>query len=88
LAVLEHIRMMGKLKQASVAEQEAAFAQPSNLQPIPQEPVMQTQGRRDTVRHAARMLEEAAAMLEEASEYDQADKVRQTASELWRAARR
>ncbi|QEG20621.1 hypothetical protein [Mariniblastus fucicola] len=42
---------------------------------------------RESIRHAARMLEEAAAVLEEAREYNQADKIRQTAGELWRAAR-
>ena len=42
---------------------------------------------RETVRHAARMLEEAAAILEEAKEYDRADSIRQTAGELWRSAR-
>lgn len=59
-----------------------------HLETVTEESAMPTQERRETVRHAARMLEEAAAMLEEASEYEQADKVRQTAAELWRAARR
>ncbi len=43
---------------------------------------------RDTIRHAARMLEEAAAILEDAEQYGQADSVRATASELWRSARK
>lgn len=41
----------------------------------------------EAVRHAARMLEEAAALLEEAEQYQQADSVRTTAGELWRSAR-
>jgi hypothetical protein len=43
--------------------------------------------RQESIRHAARMLEEAAAALEEASVYDRADEIRQTAVELWRSAR-
>jgi hypothetical protein len=43
--------------------------------------------RRGIIRDAARMLEEAAALLEEAQQYDQADAIRQNASQLWRSAR-
>jgi len=57
------------------------------LEAIAEEPAKLAQPHRESVRHAARMLEEAAAILEEANEYDQADKVRQTAGELWRTAR-
>lgn len=50
-------------------------------------PSINDEERRETIRHAARMLEEAAAVLEEASVYDHADKIRGTAGELWRSAR-
>ena len=59
-----------------------------HLETVAGESAMPSQERKETVRHAARLLEEAAAILEEASEYQQADKVRHTAGELWRTARR
>ena len=43
--------------------------------------------RQEAIREAARMLEEAAAILEEVSSYDHADDVRQRASQLWKSAR-
>jgi len=42
---------------------------------------------RDRIRQAARMLEEAAALLEEAQQYGQADNVRENARQLWQSAR-
>ena len=43
--------------------------------------------RREFVRKAARKLEEAAAILEEVNQYNQADKIRQDAADLWKSAR-
>lgn len=41
----------------------------------------------EAIRHAARMLEEAAAHLEEAQQYHQADDIREKARQLWQSAR-
>ena len=41
----------------------------------------------ELVREAARKLEEAAAILEQVSDYDRADQIRQNATELWKSAR-
>ena len=41
----------------------------------------------ELVREAARKLEEVAAILEQVSDYDRADQIRQNATELWKSAR-
>lgn len=52
------------------------------------ESAIPTQEGRETIRKAARMLEEAAALLEEAEQFNQADSIRDTAGELWQTARK
>lgn len=57
------------------------------VDPIATKAAMPRIEQRDSIRRAARMLEEAAAILEEAEQFGQADNIRQTAGELWRSAR-
>lgn len=66
---------------------KTGIARNESVEPVSVEHAEPAHQRRESVRHAARMLEEAAAVLEEANEYDQADNIRKTAGELWRTAR-